>query len=102
MLNKRKLAHGEIFLALALCGLGLTGAALGQPQMLQWLYYSAWYPLILFLDGLLYRHRGDSWLLNRPRALLRLAFWSVSLWLIFEAFNLVLKNWGYVGVIANP
>ena len=26
----------------------------------------------------------------------------MTVWLVFEAFNLVLKNWGYVGVIANP
>jgi hypothetical protein len=102
MLIKRKFAQGEVFLALALWGVGLAGAALGQPDILQWLYFFAWYPLILFLDGLLYRLRGDSWLLNRPRALFRLAFWSVSVWLVFEAFNLVLKNWGYVGVLANP
>lgn len=102
MLIKRKLAHGQILLALALWGLGLSGAALGQPQVLQWLFFFAWYPLILFLDGLLYRLRGDSWLLSRPRDLARMAFWSVSIWLVFEAFNLILKNWGYVGVIANP
>jgi hypothetical protein len=102
MVIKRKLAHGEIFLALVLWGAGLTGAALGCPAMLQWLYFFAWYPLILFWDGLLYRLRGDSWLLDRPRDLLKMGFWSVSLWLVFEAFNLVLKNWGYAGVLANP
>jgi len=98
MLTKRKFVQSEIFLALALWGVGLIGAARGQPEILQWLYFFAWYPLILFLDGLLYRLRGDSWLLDRPRALLRMAFWSVSIWLVFEACNLVLHNWGYVGV----
>ena len=102
MLIKRKLAQGEIFLALVLWGAGLTGAALGCPVVLQWLYFFAWYPLILFLDGLLYRLRGDSWLLDRPRDLLKMAFWSVTVWLVFEAFNLVLQNWGYAGVLANP
>ena len=102
MLIKRKLAQGEIFLALILWGAGLTGAALGCPFALQWLYFFAWYPLILFLDGVLYGLRGDSWLLDRPRDLLKMAFWSVSVWLVFEALNLVLKNWGYAGVIANP
>jgi hypothetical protein len=102
MLIKRKVAQGEIILALALWGAGLAGAASGNPSIRQWLYFFAWYPLILFLDGLLFCRRGDSWLLNRPRALLRLAFWSVSVWLVFEAFNLVLQNWGYAGVIANP
>lgn len=102
MLIKRKLAQCEILLALALWGLGLSGVALGCPAVLQWLYFFAWYPLILFLDGLLYRLRGNSWLLDRPRDLARMAFWSVSLWLVFEAFNLVLKNWGYTGVIPIP
>ena len=102
MLAKRKFAQGEMLLALALWGVGLTGAVLGQPTILQWLYFFAWYPLILFLDGLLWRLRGASWLLDRPRGLLKMAFWSVTIWLIFEAFNLYLKNWGYVGVLANP
>ena len=31
-----------------------------------------------------------------------MGFWSVTVWLVFEAFNLVLKNWGYAGVLANP
>ncbi|HEY9074339.1 MAG TPA: hypothetical protein VIN67_09435 [Desulfobaccales bacterium] len=102
MLVKRKLAQGGIFLALALWGAGLTGVVLGRRELLPWLYFLAWYPLILFLDGLLFRLRGDSWLLDRPRELLKMAFWSVTAWLIFEAFNLVLKNWGYVGVIPHP
>jgi hypothetical protein len=99
MTIKRKLAQGELLLALALWGVGLLGAVRAQAAFLQWLYFFAWYPLILFLDGLLYRLRGDSWLLDRPRALLKMAFWSVSCWLVFEAYNLVLHNWGYLGVI---
>ncbi|MGO9273493.1 MAG: hypothetical protein ACLQOO_25200 [Terriglobia bacterium] len=31
-----------------------------------------------------------------------LAFWSVPLWLVFEAYNLRLRNWTYVGLPANP
>ncbi len=102
MLAKRKFAQGEMLLALALWGVGLTGAALGCRVILQWLYFFAWYPLILFLDGLLWRLRGASWLLDRPRDLLKMAFWSVTIWLVFDALNLVLKNWGYQGVIATP
>lgn len=102
MLTKRKFAQNEIFLALALWSVGLAGAAWGQRDILQWLFFFAWYPLILFLDGLLYRLRGASWLLDRPQGLFRMAFWSVTVWLVFEAFNLVLKDWGYTGVIANP
>jgi hypothetical protein len=102
MINKRKFSQIEIFLALALWGVALAGATAGCQAMRQWLYFFAWYPLVLFLDGLLRRLRGDSWLIDRPRRLLRMAFWSVSVWLIFEACNLALKNWGYVGVLATP
>ena len=102
MFNKRKLAQSEVFLALIFWGAALTGAALGCPFARQWLYFFAWFPLILFLDGLLYGLRGVSWLLDRPRDLLQMAFWSVTVWLVFEALNLVLHNWGYTGVLANP
>lgn len=102
MTFKRKIAQGELLLALALWGVGVAGAAGGCQGIRQWLYFLAWYPLILFLDGLLFRLKGDSWLLNRPRDLLRMSFWSVTIWLVFEALNLVLKNWGYEGVLANP
>lgn len=102
MLVKRKLAQGEIFLALALWGAGLTGVVLGRREILPWLYFLAWYPLILFLDGLLFHLQGDSWLLDRPRELLKMGFWSVSAWLSFEALNLWLQNWGYVGLLAHP
>jgi hypothetical protein len=102
MLFKRKLAQGEIFLALTLWGAGLAAVVLGRREILQWLYFFAWYPLILFLDGLLFRLTGASWLLDRPRDLLKLAFWSVGAWLIFEALNLRLQDWGYVGLLPNP
>ncbi|MGD0971723.1 MAG: hypothetical protein ABSA04_10035 [Desulfobaccales bacterium] len=102
MVSKRKLARGEILLALALWGVGLAAVVWDRRELLQWLYFFSWYPLILFWDGLLFHLRGDSWLLSRPGALFKMAFWSVSFWLIFEACNLVLRNWGYVGVVANP
>jgi hypothetical protein len=99
---KRKLSQGEVLLALALWGVGLVGAAMGCTAIRQWLFYFAWYPLILFLDGMLWRLKGNSWLLDRPQELLKMGFWSVTAWLVFEALNLGLQNWGYSGVIANP
>lgn len=102
MVIKRKLAQGEILLALALWGVGLAAVVGGRRELLLWLYFFSWYPLILFLDGVLYHLKGDSWLLSRPGAFFKMAFWSVSVWLIFEACNLALGNWGYVGVLANP
>ncbi len=81
--------------------LGLWGAATGHGFIRQWLYFFAWYPYLLFLDGLLLFRQGESWLLDRPREFFRLLGWSVTFWLIFEAFNLVLKNWRYVNLLPD-
>jgi hypothetical protein len=92
------LAYLEIVFALAGWAVGLWGIITQQPTILLYLYFFAWYPYILFLDGLLGRLRGRSWIFDRPRALLQMFFWSTTVWLVFEAINLVLKNWGYIAV----
>jgi hypothetical protein len=61
-------------------------------------YSLIWWSYILFLDGLIFKMRGHSLLANRTRDFLLLIPWSVFIWLIFEAFNLILKNWYYIGV----
>jgi hypothetical protein len=91
----------EIPLALAGWAVGLWGIFRGEERILQYLYFFAWYPYIAFLDGLLFRLRGKSWLMDRPRAFLQMFFWSTTVWLVFEALNLVLKNWGYVAVVPD-
>ncbi len=98
MRNLKYLANIEIALALAGWAVGLWGIWRGEAIILQYLYFFAWYPYITFLDGLLFRLRGQSWLLTQPRKFLQIFFWSVTVWLIFEALNLALKNWGYVAV----
>jgi hypothetical protein len=99
MRNLKYLANIAIILALAGWAVGLWGIISGQKAILQYLYFFAWYPYIVFLDGLLLRLRGQSWLLDRPRQFLQMFFWSTTVWLIFEALNLALKNWGYVAVV---
>ena len=101
MNNLRYLANMEIALALAGWAVGLWGIWRGQETILQYLYFFAWYPYIACLDGLLGRLRGRSWLLTQPRRFLRMFGWSVTTWLIFEAHNLVLHNWGYVAVVPD-
>jgi hypothetical protein len=98
MKHLRYLANIEIALALAGWAVGLWGIVRGEKIILQYLFFFAWYPAIACLDGLLFRLRGQSWLLTQPRKFLRMFFWSVTTWLIFEAFNLALKNWGYVAM----
>jgi hypothetical protein len=60
-----------------------------------------WTGLILFLDGLRKRRRGESLLSDHPRELFLLAAISIGSWSIFEGYNLLLRNWTYVGMPDN-
>src|SRR5216683_7578692 len=62
----------------------------------------AWTAYILIADAALFAMRGRSFLRGAPRELGRMALLSIPLWLIFEAYNLRLVNWTYVGLPANP
>ena len=61
----------------------------------------AWTGYVLLVDGLVQSLRGESRLVRAPRGLFAMAFWSVPLWLIFEAYNFRLKGWAYVGLPQN-
>lgn len=57
-----------------------------------------WTGYLLLVDAMVASLKGGSRLEHAPRQFLALAFWSVPLWLIFEAYNLRLENWAYVGL----
>ena len=57
-----------------------------------------WTGYVLLMDALVFTIQGTSLLQTRPRRFMALAVWSVPLWLIFEAYNLRLGNWTYVGL----
>ena len=61
----------------------------------------AWTAYILIADAALYALTGRSRIRERPAALGRMALLSIPLWLIFEAYNLRLANWTYVGLPEN-
>ncbi|HEX6504936.1 MAG TPA: hypothetical protein VF011_16975 [Terriglobales bacterium] len=61
----------------------------------------AWSAYILVADGAVLAVRGRSRLHDAPGELVRTAMLSVPLWLIFEAYNLRLANWTYVGLPAE-
>ncbi|NDY42480.1 hypothetical protein G3N55_06440, partial [Dissulfurirhabdus thermomarina] len=63
-------------------------------------YLLVWWPYVALADGLVKARRGASPATATPAGLAALAFWSVSFWLVFEAYNLVLGNWRYVGLVA--
>ena len=58
----------------------------------------AWSAWILIADAAVLAITGRSRLHDAPLTLTRMALLSIPLWLIFEAYNLRLRNWTYVGV----
>jgi hypothetical protein len=61
----------------------------------------AWSAWILIADAGVLAVSGRSRLNDAPLTLARMAALSIPLWLIFEAYNLRLRNWTYVGVPAG-
>jgi hypothetical protein len=100
-LLRKFLAWLQIAAAPLIWAAALAGALSGWEPFVSWLYFFAWWPLIFFLEGLLFLKQGKYWLLSRPREFLCLACWSVTVWLVFEAFNLVLQNWSYAGLLPH-
>jgi len=62
----------------------------------------AWTGYLLLVDAAVWSLQGESRLGSARREFFALAFWSVPLWLVFEAYNLRLANWTYVGLPASP
>lgn len=74
----------------------------GNRFVATWLTPLMWSAYIAFVDGLVCRLRGVSWLTDRRREFPLLILASVGVWLLFEAYNLHLKNWIYFNVPADP
>ena len=58
----------------------------------------AWSAYILVVDAAVFALTGRSRLHDAPIVMARMAMVSIPLWLIFEAYNLRLRGWTYVGV----
>ena len=61
----------------------------------------AWTCYILLTDAAVLAITGHSRLQDEPRRFAVVALLSIPLWLVFEAYNLRLENWTYVGVPTN-
>src|SRR5512136_1998054 len=66
-----------------------------------WFYCFAWWSYILAADNLLLKLSGKSLLATRRREVARMLPLSVFIWLTFEVYNLVIRNWSYSGVPAQ-
>lgn len=60
-----------------------------------------WTGYILFIDALLNRLSGKSYLIHRRKEFFLMLPVSLGCWLIFEAYNLHLKNWEYINLPEN-
>jgi hypothetical protein len=79
--------------------IGSQGATIARVDPFwSWNTPIAWTGFILFADGIVWRARGNSWLRSNRREFFLLALTSVPLWLVFEGYNLIIRNWYYVGL----
>ncbi len=60
-----------------------------------------WTGYILFIDAILYKINGSSYLMNRRKEFFVMLPVSLVCWLIFEAYNLHLQNWKYINLPEN-
>jgi hypothetical protein len=94
------------FLAYGIVGLSIIAAAeillfLDVPWVSVFFTPICWTGYVLAMDAAVYRVRGRSLLRSEPQAFVWMAVLSIFLWLIFEAYNLELRNWTYVGLPNN-
>jgi hypothetical protein len=61
----------------------------------------AWTGFIVFADACVWRARGNSFIRSAPREFALLALASIPLWIVFEGYNLVIRNWYYTGLPAG-
>ncbi len=90
------------WLGVAILVLAEVALARGIRTVVTWFTPIMWTGYILTVDGLVCRLVGSSWLCSRRREFPFLILGSVGVWLLFEAYNLHLRNWYYAGVPPNP
>jgi len=92
---KEKILRFNLYLGLIILAISAILLILQIPFIKTWFYCFAWWSFILVMDSLNFRTRKTSPLSESTKTFLFSAFISVFVWLIFELFNLRLKNWHY-------
>jgi hypothetical protein len=90
-----------LWIGLAIMVVSETATLLHVEPFWSWNTPIAWTGFIIFADEVVFRARGDSWLRSAPREFALLALASIPLWLVFEWFNLYIRNWHYTGLPEN-
>jgi hypothetical protein len=92
---KEKILRFNLYAGLLIFLIAAMLLILQNSFMKTWFYCFAWWSFILVVDSLNFRLRKASPLSESTKTFLFAAFISVFVWLIFELFNLRLKNWHY-------
>ena len=98
--TRRLPAYGWIGLVLMVAS--EAGMLAGVRPFAVWHTPIAWTGYVLFVDALVWKRRGNSWIRNHPAEFFFLAAVSVPLWVIFELYNkYFIYNWHYEGLPLN-
>ncbi len=68
----------------------------------RWFTPVMWTGYILLVDAVVRARDGRSLLRDHPREAWFMATISIPLWLVFEGYNVRLRNWAYFGVPETP
>jgi len=91
--------HG--WLGLVIIGTSEVLLFSGNPFVNTYFTPLVWTGYILFVDALVFRSKGASLIVSRPKEFLLVLPLSFLFWEVFEFFNLYIQNWHYVGLPEN-
>ncbi len=57
-----------------------------------------WWGYILLLDAWILRRTGKSWIFHRSRFFALQLIFSFAFWVLFEGYNVLMKNWIYINL----
>ena len=102
-MNKNEIYTFKIYGWVGLLIMFLAGVLLIKNNIFvkSWFTPMMWTGYILFIDAFIYRVTGNSLISGRFKQFLFMLPYSVGCWLIFEAYNLHLQNWQYIGLPEN-
>lgn len=96
--TKSVLAPSLMVLSVSVFLLAAFELSRGAEPFNTWFYSFAWWSYIIFVESLLHRRGGNALFYSDPvKFLVRLPL-SVTVWLVFEAFNFRLQNWHYLNL----
>lgn len=91
--------HGWLGLAIMLVATVLV--LIGNVLLATWYTPIMWSGYILLADAVILRREGTSLIAGSPRKFILMLWLSVLIWLLFEVYNLRLRNWIYTNLPVN-